>query len=73
MKRLVSVSASDIFIKYASGYYISRHYSFNVACNVISQEIGLFRDKYLLQLSGTEEDIQMFVAYLKHEGFKIHD
>lgn len=71
MKRLISVSAHEFTTKWPSSYYIKKHYSFNVNCNVVSRDIGILKDKYLLKLEGTEENIQMFLDYLKHEGFKM--
>lgn len=71
MKRLVSVSASEFSTKWPSGDYISKHKKFNVKCTVVSEDIGLLKDKYLLELKGKEENIQMFLNYLKHKGFKI--
>ena len=71
MKRLVSVSAFEFSTKWPSRSYINKHYRFNVNCTVVSKDIGLLKDKYLLELEGTEENIQMFLDYLKHEGFKI--
>lgn len=71
MKRLISVSAFEFSTKWPSGSYINEDYRFNVNCTVISKNIGIIKDKYLLKLEGTEENIQMFLDYLKHEGFKI--
>ena len=71
MKRLVSVSAFEFSTKWPSLNYINRHYMFNINCIVVSSDRGNLFDKYLLKLEGTEEDIQMFLDYLKHEGFKI--
>lgn len=71
MKRLISVSSFEFSTKWPSRSYINKYYRFNVNCTVLSSEIGLFNNKYLLKLEGTEENIQMFLDYLKHEGFKI--
>lgn len=71
MKRLVNVSAFEISTKWPSRSYINKYYKFNVNCTIVSSNIGLLKDKYLLKLKGTEENIQMFLDYLKHEGFRI--
>lgn len=71
MKRLISVSVYDFSIPFASRYYITKYYNFNLECTIMSRDLGLIRDRYLLQLVGSEENIQMFIDYLKHEGFKI--
>lgn len=71
MKRLVSVSASDFSTKWPSKRYINKHCMFNVNCKIVSAYIGIFKDTYHLILEGTEENIQMFLDYLKREGFKI--
>ena len=71
MKRLISVSAFEFSTKWPSRSYINTHYRFNVNCTVVSSDIGILKDKYLLKSEGTKENIQMFLDYLKHEGFKI--
>lgn len=71
MRRLVSVSAFEFSTKWPSGNYIYNYDRFNIKCTVESKNIGLLRDKYILKLEGTEENIQMFLDYLKYEGFRI--
>lgn len=71
MKRLVSVSAFEFSTKWPSRNYINKYSRFNINCTIVSRDIGLIKDKYLLKLEGTDENIQMFLDYLEHEGFKI--
>ena len=71
MKRLVSVSAFDFSIKWPSYTYFNYSYKYNISCTILSRKLGLLKDSYLLELNGKEEDIQMFLDYLKYEGFKI--
>ncbi len=71
MIRLVSVSAFEFSTKLPSRSYINKHYSFNINCTIVDKNIGFLNDKYLLKLEGTEENIQMFLDFLKHKGFKI--
>ena len=71
MKRLISVSASDLVIKYTSRYYISFAHKYDVNCTIVRQKPGFIIDKYLLQLEGSEENIQNFIEYLKYEGFRV--
>lgn len=71
MKRLISVSVCDFFTTWPSSTYISNYRDYHIKCNVVSSDIGVFKDKYLLELEGTVENIQNFLEYLKYEGFKI--
>lgn len=71
MKRLVFVSAFEFSITFPSPHYIYKYDEFDIRCTVISQDRGLLWDKYTLKLEGDAEDIQMFLDYLKCEGFKI--
>ena len=71
MKRYISVSVREFSTKWPSIYYINNHYSYNINCTIESSDKGIFIDKYYLRLEGTEENIEAFVDYLKHEGFKI--
>lgn len=71
MKRLISVSAFEFSTKWPSSTYISNHSDYYIRCNVVSKDMGVFKDKYLLELEGSVENIQNFLEYLKYEGFKI--
>lgn len=71
MKRLVNISVSTFSTKWPSSDYIDEYDRFNIDCTEVSENIGVFKDKYLLKLEGTKENIQMFLDYLKFEGFKI--
>lgn len=71
MKYLASVSASEFSTTWPSRNYIDDYKKYNLKCKVVESNIGLFKDKYLLELDGSTENIQMFLAYLRHEGFKI--
>jgi len=71
MKRYVSVSAFEFSTKWPSDYYIHNDYRLDVKCTIESCDKGLLFNKYFLKLEGTEENIQVFIDYLKHEGFKI--
>ncbi len=70
MKRLVSVSVAFYSIIPISSY-INKYHEFSIRCTIVKKDIGILKDKYLLKLEGTEDDIQMFIDYLKYEGFKI--
>lgn len=71
MKRLVKVSVGEFATKWPSIHYINKAYFYNVDCIIVSRDLGIFKDKYILELSGTEENIQMFLQRLKLERFKI--
>lgn len=71
MKRLVSVSAFEFSITWPSYTYLYKDYRYDVKCTVLRRNLGLLKDSYLLELKGKEENIQMFLDYLKYEGFKI--
>lgn len=70
MKRVVGVSVRTFATKWPSGTYIFDHHKFNIECEILAQNIGFFEDKYTLQLEGTAENIQLFIDYLRCEGFK---
>ena len=71
MKRVVRVSAFEFSTACPSYNYISGTNNFGVKCTVMSENRGLLWDKYTLKLEGSDENIQMFLDYLKCEGFKI--
>lgn len=71
MKRVIGVSAREFATKWPSRNYISDYHKFNIECKVLNENIGFFKDKYTLQLEGTAENIQLFIDYLRCEGFKI--
>ena len=71
MERLVKVSVFEFATKYSSNYYIYKATEYDVKCTVVDRNMGLLKDKYLLKLKGTAENIQNFLDYLKYEGFKI--
>ena len=71
MKHLASISASEFSTTWPSRNYIDDHKKYNIKCKVVDSNIGLFKDKYLIELDGSSENIQRFLTYLKHEGFKI--
>lgn len=71
MKRIVSVSAWEFSTKCPSYNYVSKADNFGVKSTIMSKNLGLIFDRYALQLEGSEENVQMFLDYLKCEGFKI--
>lgn len=72
MERIIKVSVFEFSITWASSYYINKYKEFNVDCEVISRNIGILFDSYVLRLTGRPENIQLFIDYLKVEKFKIH-
>lgn len=71
MKRLVRVSAFEFSTTRPSYTYILGTNNFDVKCTIMNDNRGLLWDKYTLKLEGSDENIQMFLDYLKCEGFKI--
>ena len=71
MKRFISVSAFEFSLTWPSIYYINNDSRYDVKCTVESDNRGLLIDRYFLKIEGTQENIQAFIDYLKHEGFKI--
>lgn len=69
MKRLVNVSALDS--KWPRHLIRKKSDEYDVDCSIESEHFGVFRNKYLLKLEGSEENIQLFLAFLKYSGFKI--
>ena len=72
MKRMVSVSASGFSITWPSSFYVNKYNEYGLSCKIKGKKLGLLKDKYLLELEGSEEDIKLFLGFLKFEGFKIH-
>ena len=71
MERLISVSAFEFLIERSSLSIIQNYREFNLECKRISEYRGYFKDKYILKLNGEEKNIQMYIDYLKLEGFKV--
>ena len=71
MKRLVNVSESEFSTKWPMGHYLGWQPEYNVHCYIEKRDIGVFHSKYLLEVEGTEENIQMYIEHLKYIGFKI--
>lgn len=69
MKRLVRVSAFEFSTTYPSYNYVSKANNFGVESTIMSENRGFLWDKYTLKLEGSDENIQMFLDYLKCEGF----
>lgn len=73
MKQIVRVSTHILRILYSSKYYVDRAQKYNIKCTMLRYRLGFFRDRFLLKLEGSEENIQMFLNYLKNEGFTIEE
>ena len=71
MKRLVNVSVLEFSTMWPSSTYIHNYRRYKIKLKIVSENIGIFKDKYLLALDGSMENIQNFLKYLKFEGFKI--
>lgn len=71
MIRLVSVSVREIFSTYPSWYYLEKNGNYDVVCTKLDVKVGHFKDKFVLRLEGTSENIQLFLDYLSSNGFKI--
>ncbi len=72
MKRIVKVSAFEFGLTYASGHYIHNYDDYDIECDIVSRDLGILWDKYVLKLEGKAENIQLYLDYLKCSGFKIH-
>ena len=70
-KRYFSISATEFSTKWPARSYLSDGYKFDVECTVKSDNSGLFIMKYFIMVEGEEQNIDDFVSYLRHEGFKI--
>jgi len=71
MKRIVLVSANEFIIKYPSSYYLAKASRFDVECTIVHDHFCYFKYKHTLQLEGIAANIQLFLDYLRCQGFKI--
>ncbi len=72
MKKIVRVSVFEFALQWRSSHYINRYSDYDLKCNILSRDLGVFWDKYVLQLEGSPDNIQLFLDYLKCEKFKIN-
>jgi len=69
VKRLISVSVLNLAITKPSIEYVDSYPEFGISCEKLSKELGLFKDRYVLELEG--ESIEKYLEYLVHNGFFI--
>ena len=72
MERIVKVSVFEFSTTWASSFYINKYHDYGIECHVISRNLGILFDRYILRLKGKPENIQLYLDYLKAEKFKIH-
>lgn len=71
MKKIVLVSAREFSLRYPSTYYLAKAWHFDVKCTMIQDIFCYFKYKHTLQLEGGAENIQLFLDYLRCQGFKV--
>ena len=71
MQVYVKAVAKDSKLTWPSGNYISNYEKFNIKCIICDENLGLFKDKYKLNLQGSRENINSFISYLRMNNFKI--
>ena len=72
MERIIKVSAFEFAIAQSSSYYVHKYDEYGLKGNVVDSNRGILWDKYVLRLKGSDENIQLFLDYLKSVGFKIY-
>lgn len=72
MERIIKVSVFEFATMWASSFYINKYSDFDLKCDVLSRNIGVLFDSYVLRLNGQPENIQLYIDYLKAEKFRIH-
>ena len=71
MKRIIKASINSFLANNPSWYYIEKDSQYDVECTVLNRDLGYFKDKFVLELKGTAENVQLFLDYLRCSGFKI--
>lgn len=71
MQCLVNVLTYDFSISCPSRCYIDYYKEYNITCRIVTCDLGIFRDKYLLELDGSQDNIEGFLDFLKQQRFKI--
>lgn len=71
VKRYFLIFATEFFTKWPARSYLSDEYKFDVKCTVKSDNNGLFIMRYFILVEGEEKNIDNFISYLRHEGFRI--
>lgn len=71
MKRVVAVSKNSFLADKPSWYYLGKDENYDVVCTKLDRDLGYFKDKFILMIEGTAENVQLFLDYLRCSGFKI--
>lgn len=71
MRRIVKVSLFEFTSKWPSRTYINKYHDYGIKCSILSSDLGILWDKYVLRLEGSVENMELYLNYLKCEGFKI--
>ena len=71
MERIIKVSSFEYSLTHCSAYYINKYDEYGLECCILSVNLGVLWDKYTLRLKGKPENIQLFIDYLRAEGFKV--
>ena len=72
MERVIEVSIFTPPLTQPSTLYISSCIEYAVEANILSRDIGVLWDKYVLKLRGNDKNTQLYMAHLEEIGFKIH-
>ena len=64
MERIIKVSVFEFAIMWASSFYINKYDEFGLKCDVLSRNLGILFDSYVLRLKGKPENIQLYIDYI---------
>ena len=71
MERVIEVSIFSLPLTQPSTLYVSSCIEYAVEANILSRDIGVLWDTYVLKLRGTDKNIQSYLEHLQDIGFKI--
>lgn len=71
MERVIEVSIFTLPLTQPSSSYITSCIEYAVEANILSRDVGVLWDTYILKLRGNDKNIQAYIAHLQDIGFKI--
>ena len=71
MERFIEVSIFTLPLTQPSTLYITSCIEYAVEAEILSRDVGVLWDTYVLKLRGTDKNIQAYIKHLEDIGFKI--
>ncbi len=71
MERFIEVSIFTLPLTQPSTLYITSCIEYAVEAEILSRDVGVLWDTYVLKVRGTDKNIQAYLKHLENVGFKI--